>query len=89
MSTKQRFKRLPYYKLGQTPEHYPERYPRRYRAVIAKRALIAAYEEAATPEAVTDLLADLRHLCDVLHLDFAQQDKEARDHYVAERRQKH
>jgi len=33
---------------------------------------------------VTDLLANLRHLCDVHQLDFAWQDKRAYEHYCAE-----
>lgn len=33
---------------------------------------------------VTDMLADLRHLCDAKGLDFAEIDRVARTHYVTE-----
>ncbi len=35
-------------------------------------------------EGIADLLADLRHLCDALGLDFAELDSRAYDHYICE-----
>ena len=34
---------------------------------------------------VRDVLADLRHYCDALDIDFADEDRIAHDHYLAER----
>ena len=58
----------------------------RLSAIIAKRALIAAYNEENEPDTcIVDLLADLRHLCDALgYLDFADLDKQAYAHYAHE-----
>ena len=57
-------------------------------AALAKRALVASYEEAtgteAYPEIVTDLLADLRHLCDRLGWSYAELDASAHRHYLTE-----
>jgi hypothetical protein len=36
-------------------------------------------------DGVTDLLADLRHYCDVHGIDFAKQDKVAYQHYIEEK----
>lgn len=38
-----------------------------------------------TAHKVTDMLADLRHLCDQEELDFAKLDKLAYEHYLRER----
>jgi len=57
-------------------------------AALAKRALAASYEEAtgtkAHPEIITDLLTDLRHLCDRLGWSYADADDSAHGHYLAE-----
>lgn len=51
--------------------------------IIAKRALHAAYREENDPETrIVDLLADLRHLCDRLRLDFGDLDGQAHYHYL-------
>jgi hypothetical protein len=77
---------IPHYSLGDTPEALPDNNPLMYRRIIAKRAIIAACEELSDPqESVTDLLADLRHLCDALQLDYAKCDGAAPDRYVEEK----
>ena len=77
---------IPHYPLGQVPEVLPDENPSLYRQVIAKRAILAAYENGDDPEAgVTDLLADLRHLCDALGWDFATLDGAAYRHYAEEK----
>ncbi|MDP3071120.1 MAG: hypothetical protein Q8N18_12590 [Opitutaceae bacterium] len=77
---------IPHYPLGQVPESLPDENPALYRQVIAKRAILAAYENGDDPEAgVTDLLADLRHLCDALGWDFATMDSAAYRHYTEEK----
>ena len=77
---------IPHYPLGQVPDALPDENPALYRQVIAKRAILAAYEHGDDPEAgVTDLLADLRHLCDALGWDFATMDGAAYRHYTEEK----
>jgi hypothetical protein len=58
-------------------------------SVLAKAALTAAYpvdiEANGVETAITDLLADVRHLCDLLNFtDFAELDRAAYLHYSAE-----
>lgn len=60
--------------------------PAAYSCCIAKRALLAAYDETNDPQAsVVDLLADLRHLCDRMGWDFAKLDREAYPRYADEK----
>jgi hypothetical protein len=70
--------------LGAAPDRLPE--GNRYRMMVAKRALMSAYEEAdVEPDTcVADLLADLRHLCDRLGLDYAKLDRRAYHNYAEE-----
>jgi len=77
---------IPSYKLGQAPEDLHDKNPKLYRLVVAKRALVAGYEtvEDDIEACITDLLADLRHLCDALDLDFSALDNRGFGHYVAE-----
>lgn len=49
--------------------------------------LITAGDYEAGPGAVCDILADLRHYCDVHGIDFAHQDKAAYQHYQEEARE--
>lgn len=77
---------IPDYKLGETPEDLPGKNPRLYRLIVAKRALRAGYEDLGDPETViTDMLADLRHLCDAVGLEFHACDRMAYTHYAAEK----
>lgn len=77
---------IPHHSLGQVPESLADENPMLYRQVIAKRALLAAYENGDDPEAaIADLLADLRHHCDGLRLDFAELDRAAYRHYAEEK----
>lgn len=50
-------------------------------AAMRERILRDRYDVAND---ITDALADLRHLCDLLQLDFADLDRQAHDHYRAE-----
>ncbi len=60
--------------------------PAGYSCCVAKRALLAAYDEANDPQAsLIDLLADLRHLCDRMDWDFAKLDRAAYPRYAAEK----
>lgn len=60
--------------------------PAAYSCCIAKRALLAAYDESSDPQAsVVDLLADLRHLCDRMGWDFAKLDRAAYPRYADEK----
>lgn len=58
------------------------------RATVLARVLRHTYEDVAThavtAQNITDMLADLRHLCDVKGIDFANRDRIAYDHYCAE-----
>ncbi len=75
---------IPYYRLGEAPEDLPRKI---YRAVVAKRALIATYEDADSPEEIImDMLVDLRHLCAALGLDFGRLNSEAQRTYAKEDR---
>lgn len=78
---------IPHYPLGTIPDNLPEKDPILYRQVIAKRALIAAYEEPeeVPEESIRDALADLRHLCDALGLDFGSIDTQAYQAYQKEK----
>jgi hypothetical protein len=72
--------------LGEMPDSLPDEQPLHYRRMIAKRALMAGYDDTDAPEqCVTDLLGDLRHLCDALGLDFAELDRAADRHYAQEK----
>ena len=73
---------IPNYKLGDAPEELTG-IP--YRLVVAKRALRAGYEELED-YTITDMLADLRHLCDALGLDYGKLDDMAYQHYTEEKR---
>ena len=43
------------------------------------------YDPCGARGNVTDMLTDLRHLCDVNGWDFAELDRQAYDHYVTEK----
>lgn len=78
-----RFDKIPFYELGKTPESINRN---KYRCITIKRAILASYEDAEDDigSALTDVLADLRHLCDAVGLDFFDHDKVAYGHYSAE-----
>lgn len=82
-TTEELWEEIPHHPLGEAPEGMPDR---EYRTIVAKRAIVAAYEaDSFSPEElVCDILADLRHLCDKLGLDFAERDAVAYEHYSAE-----
>ena len=84
-SLDERWNHIPHYPLGEVPDELPDENPVLYRRIIAKRAIIAAYEDDTPAECIADLLADLRHLCDALALDFAERDREAYRRYARER----
>jgi hypothetical protein len=67
--------------------HPPIRCPRR--AEKARRALRLGnyrnHDRRAVPEDVTDILADLRHLCDKRGWDFGNLDRIVYDHYLTEK----
>lgn len=79
------FQAIPNIPLGQLSEDQPLP-TREERRVIAKRGLLAAYPEAADEprQSMTDMLADLRHVCDALGISFSELDECANDHYLEE-----
>lgn len=82
----ERWAAIPHYELGQIQDALRDEDPALYRRIIAKRALLAAYEESDPPvQGITDLLADLRHLCDGLGFDFAALDRAAYQNYSREK----
>lgn len=81
----ERWSRIPHYPLGDVPDDLPDENPILYRRIIAKRAIVAAYEDEMPEQCITDLLADLRHLCDSLGLDFGALDRAAYVAYARER----
>lgn len=78
------FDSIPRYALGETPEELSEEDPALYRCTTLKRGLEAAYEDTIIPDVLIDALADFRHLCDRLQLDFAEVDKRAYEAYSTE-----
>lgn len=60
------------------------------RAKHLKKILAGIYDDGkgATKANVTDMLTDLRHLCDAEGIDFFRCDRLARDHYMPESIQK-
>ena len=56
------------------------------RATNLHRELKRLYDDFGPPENVTDMLTDLRHLCDAKGWDFADLDRQAYDHYSVEKR---
>lgn len=59
---------------------------RRYCAARCKTAIIRAFGKREDPESgVIDILTDIRHLCDQVGLDFANLDRIAYNHYIAEK----
>lgn len=58
------------------------------RATAVARVLRHTYEDiktqAVTAQNVTDMLTDLRHLCDAKKIDFAARNRIAYTHYCAE-----
>ena len=84
-SVEEQWHKIPHYLLGEVPDDLPNENPILYRRIIAKRAIIAAYEDEMPRQCITDLLADLRHLCDALGLDFGTIDRAAYLAYARER----
>lgn len=77
---------IPDHPLGEAPDSLIDRDPILDRRIVAKRAILAAYEDSDGPQqSIADLLNDLRHLCDALSLDFAQLDRAAYQRYAAEK----
>lgn len=77
---------VPHCELGETPDSLIDRDPVLHRRIIAKRAILAAYEDTDDPQqCIADLLGDLRHLCDALGLDFSKNDRTAYQRYAAEK----
>ena len=76
---------IPHLPLGAVPDNLPDENPGLYRLIIAKRALCAGYEAGEEdPEAsIGDLLADLRHLCDALGLDFGELERRPHENIAA------
>ena len=85
-TVERKFQTIPCFRLGEVPEGFAEKNPLLYRRIVAKRALQAGYEEADIPgQSITDLLSDIRHLCDGLGLDFAKLDRAGYENYSLER----
>lgn len=87
MSINEQWEKIPNFSYGETPDDLPDENPRIYRLACIKRGLIGAYGDSindAQEAYIIDMLADLRHLCDTLRLDFASCDKAAYMYYVKE-----
>lgn len=78
---------IPVTKLGDLNDPLFESLPAsKLRPIIAKRALLASYEDADcdAESAIKDCLSDLRHLCDRLGVNFGELDSSAYDNYLNE-----
>lgn len=73
---------IPVYGIGEMPEPEPPRH--KHGQTVAKRALLATYEVDCPEDAISDMLTDLRHLCDAMGLSFADLDNQAHANYLAE-----
>jgi hypothetical protein len=84
VARRRKWQAIRWWPLGAAPNRLPD--GNLYRTMVAKRALMSAYEEAdVEPDTcVADLLADLRHLCDHLGLDYAKLDRRAYRNYAEE-----
>lgn len=77
---------IPLYAIDEAPEDLPETDHTLFCATKAKRGLVATYRDDEEPETmIADMLADLRHLCDVLEVDFADCDRIAYGNYTEEK----
>lgn len=77
------FASIPHLPIGQIPDDMPV--GQTMRAIIAKRGLLAAYEEAdIVGQAIRDMLTDLRHLADYVGLEFYKLSDLAYDSYLEE-----
>jgi len=79
---------IPDLSYGEVPEDLIEKDPRLYHLVVAKRALVAGYGEEMLQKApatiIVDLIADVRHMCDFLNLDFYELYDLAYNYYLSE-----
>lgn len=76
---------IPYSKTGEVLTGLPT-VP--YRLATLKKAMVEIYEVGLPVElhyAITDILADIRHMCDQLNLDFGALDKTAHSVYLNEK----
>lgn len=55
------------------------------RAATLHRELKRLYDDFGPKENVTDMLTDLRHLCDSKNWNFADLNRQAYSHYVVEK----
>jgi hypothetical protein len=58
------------------------------RLILLKRAMVEGYgtgDEESHRAVLTDMLADIRHMCDLLDLDFVKLDKTAYSVYINEK----
>lgn len=76
---------IPFYQLGAIPGDLPEKDHRMFCAIKAKRALMSTYDDDEWPNRIADMLTELRHLCDVLEIDFDDCDRVACNNYIEER----
>jgi hypothetical protein len=82
-SIEEKWNAIQWWGLGDIPEPEPEGID--YRVAVAKRALMSSYEDTEDPEAcITDLLADLRHLCARVGLTYDVLCERAQEHYEEE-----
>jgi len=58
--------------------------PNRCSAIIAMRAIKAAFEEPDEESSVSDLICNLKHLCDATGIDFFEEYDRARNNYSFE-----
>jgi len=87
MSIDDRWDEIPNYDIGDIPEKIVnDEGTFLFNLIVVKRALRSGYEWAdEDPETtITDILVDLRHLCDALGVDFVAVDASANTHYVRE-----
>lgn len=78
------FAEIPVYPMGEVPDNL---FDARLSCALAKRVLLArSYDSEVDPEtAITDTLADLRHLCERLGVDYYECDARAYRLYLAEK----
>lgn len=77
--------KIPPSSLNHDPEGLLGAIPANNHLITAKRALLAGYQHPQVTQKISAALADFRHLCDAIGLDFATLDHAAYLQYLADR----
>ena len=77
---------IQYHGIGELPDNMNDT---ELSVALAKRAIVSTFDDPDCTANIVDLLADLRHLCDAIELDYDDCDRVAKNHYENEVFQKY